>query len=194
MAQQYESVDLVDRTIVERFAGAVVLAALTAALALISVPYPFSPAPISFQVIGVYLAALLLGPLWGGLSFVLYLSAGTLGAPVFSNGAAGLGYVLGPTGGFLVGFLVATVVVGAIVHRSVEPRSLSTVPITLQAGALFVGLAIIYLIGAPWLAVAQGWSLRTGFVSGAIVFVPGDVVKIAATLALVKSGELAELI
>lgn len=194
MAQTYESVDLVDRKIVERFAGAVVLAALTAALALVSVPYPFSPAPISFQVIGVYLAALLLGPLWGGLSFVLYLSAGALGAPVFSNGGAGIGYIMGPTGGFLIGFLIATVVIAAIVHRSVEPRPLSEVPITLQAGALFVGLAIIYLIGAPWLAFAQGWSLETGFVSGAIVFIPGDVVKIAATLALVKSGELAELI
>lgn len=194
MAQTYESVDLVDRTIVERFAGAVVLAALTAALALVSVPYPFSPAPISFQVIGVYLAALLLGPLWGGLSFVLYLAAGALGAPVFSNGAAGLGYVMGPTGGFLIGFLIATVVVGAIVHRSAEPRSLSEVPITLQAGALFVGLAIIYLVGAPWLAFANGWSLQTGFVSGAIVFIPGDVVKIAATLAVLTSAEFAELI
>ena len=193
MAQRYESVDLVDRTVVERLAGAVVIAALTAALALVSVPYPFSPAPISFQGIGVYLAALLLGPLWGGFSFVLYLSVGLLGLPVFSNGAAGLGYFTGPTGGFLVGFLVAAVVIGAIVHRNVEPRPLSEIPIALQAGALFVGLAIIYVIGAPWLAMQTGMSLQEGFVAGAIVFIPGDVVKIAATLALIKGGELADL-
>jgi len=194
MSQEHESVELVGDETVGYFARAVLIATLTAVLAQLSIPYPFSPAPISFQVIGVYLAGLLLGPLWGGFTFVLYLLVGALGAPVFSNGGSGLAYIAGPKGGFLVGFLLAAVLVGAVVHRSLTPRPLSEISVWLQTGALFAGLTVIYLVGAPWLAQVQGWTLARGFVAGAVVFIPGDVVKIAATMGLVRSGHLADLV
>lgn len=193
MSQEYESVELVGDDTVEQFAKAVLIAALTAVLAQVSVPYPLSPAPISFQVIGVYLAGLLLGTMWGGFAFLLYLTVGALGAPVFANGGSGLAYLAGPTGGFIVSYVLAAVLIGAVVHRGLQPRPLSEVPIAVQTGALFAGLALIYLVGAPWLAQVQGWSLQRGFVAGAIVFIPGDVVKIAATIALVKGRHLAGL-
>lgn len=194
MAQEHESVELVGDETVEYFAKAVLITALTAVLAQVSVPYPFSPAPISFQVIGVYLAGLLLGPAWGGFSLLLYLLVGALGAPVFSSGGSGVAYLLGPTGGFLVGFLLAAVLIGALVHRQVEPRPLSEVSIAVQTGALFAGLVLIYLVGAPRLAQVLGYTLEEGFWKGAIVFVPGDVVKIAATIGLVRGGHLADLV
>lgn len=194
MSQEHESVELVGDETVGYFAKAVLIAALTAVLAQLSVPYPFSPAPISFQVIGVYLAGLLLGPLWGGFAFTLYLLVGALGAPVFANGGSGLAYLAGPTGGFLVSYVLAAVLIGAIVHRDLTPRPLSDASVAVQTAALFVGLAVIYLVGAPRLAQVQGWTLARGFVAGAVVFVPGDVVKIAATMALVRGGHLADLV
>jgi len=194
MSQEHESVELVGDETVGYFTRAVLIAALTAVLAQLSVPYPFSPAPISFQVIGVYLAGLLLGPLWGGFTFALYLVVGAVGVPVFANGGSGLAYLAGPTGGFIVSYVLAAVLIGAVVHRRVTPRPLSEVSVAVQTGALFAGLVVIYLVGAPRLAQVQGWTLARGFWAGAIVFVPGDIVKIAATMGLVKSGHLADLV
>jgi len=190
MATSHETVELVGDRTVEHFARAVLLAALTAGLAQLSIPYPFSAAPISFQMVGAYLAGLWLGPLWGGFSMGLYLTVGALGQPVFSGGGAGLGYATGPTGGFLVGFVLAAVLIGALVHRSIEPRDLSTIGMTRMTVALFAGLAVIYLVGAPWLGYSLGWTVWETLVGGAVVFVPGDVVKIASTVALVKSSGL----
>lgn len=188
MSYDTESVALVSDTVVVRLASAAALAALMGVLAQFSIPIPGLPAPISFQAIPVYLAGLLLGPVWGGGTVLLYLLVGILGAPVFSNLGAGLGYVLGPTGGYLIGFLLAAVVVGAIAHRRVEPRSLDSVPIALQAIALFAGLAVTYAVGVPWLASVAGYELSHAAVIGAAIFLPGDVVKIVAVLGLLAGG------
>jgi biotin transport system substrate-specific component len=186
-----ESVDLVGDEAVSNIALAAVLAALTAAFAYVSIPIPGLPAPISFQVFGVYFAGLLLGARWGGFSIALYLLVGIAGAPVFSNGGAGLGYLLGPTGGYLVGFLLAAMLIGAIAHRGLDAKPLGDVPITQQAAALVAGLVLIYAIGVPWLAFSTAYPLTEAATVGAAVFIPGDIIKIAATLALVKGGVLA---
>ena len=191
MSQEHESVDLVGDDAVKRVALASVLAALTAAFAYVSIPLPGLPAPISFQVFGVFFAGLLLGPRWGAFSMVLYLLVGVAGAPVFSNGGAGLAYVLGPTGGYLLSWVVAAVVIGLIVHRGLDPRPLSTVSLGVQAVALMAGLAVIYAIGVPWLAVSAGYDFVHAATVGAAIFLPGDLIKIVATLGLVQAGVLA---
>ncbi|WP_284007233.1 biotin transporter BioY [Haloarcula pelagica] len=199
MSQEHDSVELVGDETVRHISLAAVLAALTAAFAYVSIPIPGLPAPVSFQVFGVYFAGLLLGPRWGGFSIALYLLVGIAGAPVFSNGGAGLGYVLGPTGGYLIGFLVAAVLIGAIVHRTLGGiadrgsglRPLSEVSVAVQAGALVAGLVVIYAVGVPWLATMAGLPLVEAATVGAAVFLPGDAIKIAATLALVRAGALA---
>lgn len=191
MSQEHESVELVGDETVKHVALAAVLAALTAAFAYVSIPIPGLPAPVSFQVFGVYFAGLLLGPRWGGFSMLLYLLVGIAGAPVFSNGGAGLAYLLGPTGGYLVSYLLAAVLIGAIVHRSLDPKPLSDVSITVQAGALVAGIALIYAVGVPWLAMSTAYSFTEAATVGAAIFVPGDLIKIAATLGLVRAGVLA---
>jgi len=191
MSQKHETVDLVGDETTRHLTVAAVLAALTAAFAYVSIPLPGLPAPISFQVFGVYFAGLLLGPRWGGLSMALYLLVGIAGAPVFSNGAAGLGVVLGPTGGYLIGFLLAAVLIGAIVHRGLDPNPLSQVSVPVQAGALVAGLALIYAVGVPWLATTTVYGFAKAAVVGAGVFLPGDLIKIVATIGLVKAGVLA---
>lgn len=192
MAGQYESVELVGDSTVQYFAMAVVVAALTGAFAQIAVPYPFSPAEFTLQTMGVYLAGLLLGPVWGGFALLLYAVVGVAGAPVFAGGGAGFGVITGPTGGYIVSFPIAAAVIGALVHRQVEPRRLDTVPVPLQVVALFGGLAVVYAIGSVWLAVATEQSLVNGIVQGGVVFVPGDALKAAAVMSLVTGGYLTQ--
>lgn len=188
MSHDHESVALVSDSVVSKLVTAAALAALTGVLAQFSIPLPFSPAPISLQPIPVYLAGIILGPLWGGMSVVLYLLTGILGVPVFSNLTAGLGVVLGPTGGYLIGFLFAAILIGAIVHRGIEPRPLSAVSIPVQVIALLVGLVVIYAIGVPWLKLGAGYAWTDALVAGAVIFLPGDILKIIGVIGLVTGG------
>lgn len=190
MAERHESVDLVPDVTVKRIALAVILAALTAALSQLSIEIPGYPAPFSLQPFGAYFAGLLLGPLWAGFALSLYLLAGIAGAPVFSSGAAGLGYLLvgRGTGGFLVGFLVAAVVVGAIVHRGVEPRDLGRVSIPTQVVALVAGLVVVYAVGVPWMAFVLEMPLGNAASIMAPYVLP-DLVKLAVVVAIVESGD-----
>jgi biotin transport system substrate-specific component len=110
--------------------------------------------------------------------------------PVVSGGGAGVGVLLGPTGGYLFGFLLAAILIGALVHRSIEPRRPSTVSPTRTAIALSAGRALIYAAAAPWPGYSLGWSITHTILGGALVFVPGDVVKIAAAIALIRGGGL----
>lgn len=188
MSDQYESVDLVPDATVANVTKAVLLAALTAVLAQVSIPVPGIAVPFSLQPFGVFLAGLLLGPIWGGFALLLYLVVGLAGAPVFSNGGAGIGYILGPTGGFLIGFLLAAVLIGAIAHRQTEPRDPSTVSIAAQAMALGVGLVAIYAVGIPWYAWAADVPIGNAAATLA-PFIPPDVIKAALTIGIVSGGD-----
>jgi len=187
MSQEYtDSVKLVGSETVAYLSGAVLIAALTAVLAQFSVDLP-GGLPFSFQPFGVFFAGVLLGPLWGGFSLLLYVLVGVAGAPVFSNGAAGIGYVFGPTGGFLVSFVIAAAVIGAVTHRSLAPTPVTDLSVVAVTVGLVLGMAVIYAVGLPWFADVQGWSLsRTaGFMAP---FAVGDAVKVAITISLVANG------
>lgn len=186
---EHGDVDLVADLTVEHLARAVLFAALTAVLSQLSIQLP-GGVPFSFQPFAIFLAGLVLGPLWGGFSLLVYLAAGLAGAPVFSNGAAGFGYLASPTGGFLVSFVVAAAVIGAIAHRRVQPRSTTSLSLVASAVAVLAGMVVIYAIGLPWLASVQGWTLlRAGeFLAP---FAAGDAIKAAISVAIVHgSGEL----
>ena len=186
MSGEHESVELVPDVTVEYLAKAVLVAALMAVLSQLSIQLP-GGIPFSFQHFAVFLAALVLGPVWGGFSLGLYLLVGAAGAPVFSNATAGLGVLFGQTGGFLLGFLVAAVLAGEVVHRRVEPRPLEEVWLPAVAVAFLLTLVPIYAIGVPWMAEVLGLSLR----QAANVMVPfaiGDVVKVVVATAGVAGG------
>ena len=87
-------------------------------------------------MLGVFLAGILLGPLWGAGAMGLYLIAGAVGAPVFAMGSAGLGVLLGPTGGYLLSYPIAAAVVGLIVHRGLDVRDYRAVGLPLLVGAM----------------------------------------------------------
>ncbi|MFC7138806.1 biotin transporter BioY [Halosimplex aquaticum] len=190
MAQEYESVDLVADDTVRNLAGAAVLAALTAALAQLSIPIPSTSIPFSLQPFGSFFAGLLLGPLWGGFAMALYLAAGAAGAPVFANGAAGIGHFGGNSGGFLVGFVLGAVVTGAITHRRVRPRPVSAISVPVQLLGVFAGLVVVYAVGVPWMAEVLGVSVRTAAVAMA-PYLPPDILKALIAVGVVEGGHLA---
>lgn len=183
-------VDLVGDETTLNIARAALFAALMGAFAYVSFPYPLSPAPVTLQVLGVFLAGLFLGPLWGAAAMVLYLLAGTLGAPVFSGGAAGLGVLLGPTGGYLFSYPVAAAVVGVIAHSGLELRTLADASLVRLVAAMAVGVVAIYGVGVPFMWWNLEMTVQTAIVTGAAVFVPAEIAKMAAAIGIVRSDAI----
>ena len=190
MSTDTDSVDLVDDLTVGYIAQAALLAALTAALAQISFPYPLSPAPVTMQVFGVFLAGIVLGPVWGGVTMVLYLTLGAIGLPVFAGGGAGLGTLLGPTGGYLLSYPFAAALIGALVHRGTGLRDPADVPTVTVAAALVAGTLLIYAGGAVGLMLVASYGVTEAVIAGGVVFFPAEAVKIAAAVAVAASGAL----
>lgn len=190
MENRRESVDLVEGDTVRSFARATLLAALMGATAHAAIPIPISMVEITLQVLVTFLAGLYLGPLWGGISLALYLTAGALGAPVFAAATAGTGVLLGPSGGYLFGFFLAAILIGAIVHRRLSPRDPAAASTPVLVGALVVGLVVIYALGAAWLGWVQQIGPIEAITLGVVPFVPFDLLKLAAAVAIVKRGHL----
>ncbi len=155
----------------------------TAAIALLAqvrIPLPFTPVPITGQTLGVLLIAAVLGARRGTASLGLYLAGGLVGLPFFAGGGSGLAHLTGPTGGFLVGFLAAAVIVGSLAERGWTRSWLKT-------AALFaIGSLVIYFCGAVYLSVFVG--LRQALAMGVLPFIPGDVVKAALAAALLPAA------
>lgn len=147
------------------------MAALTAVGAMISIPVvPFSPVPISLQTMFVLLAGLILGPRGGAFAMLLYLAAGCLGLPVFTGGKAGLAAFLGPTGGFLIGFIPSAILCGFAKSSPVKPYWVLLLYCA-AATALTLG------IGAAQLAIILKISVGKALAVGVIPFLPGAVLK-----------------
>jgi biotin transport system substrate-specific component len=142
------------------------------------VEIPLWPVPLTLQTLGVLFTGAVLGGRRGALALLLYLAEGAVGLPVFAGGASGVAQLLGPTGGYLVGFVIAAGIVGWLAERGWDRRLVWTVL------AMLIGNLTIYALGVAWLAVFLG-DLRDVLVQGMLIFVPGDLIKIViATLAL----------
>ncbi|MDT8897414.1 biotin transporter BioY [Thermanaerothrix sp. 4228-RoL] len=149
---------------------------LVAGLAQIRIPLPFTPVPITGQTLGVFLVGATMGSSRAALSLGLYLLAGSLGLPFFAGGASGWNHVFGPTGGYLLGFILAAYVVGHLAERGWD-RSI------LRVAAMFaIGEAIILGLGA--LVLSRFIGLEKAWLGGILPFLPGDAFKalIAALL------------
>jgi biotin transport system substrate-specific component len=148
--------------------------------AQLSIRLPFSPVPISGQTFAVLLIAALLGPHRGVATVLLYLAEGGAGLPVFAGGAAGSAHLVGPTAGYLFGFIIAAWITGALAERGWDRRPLTT------AAAMTLGYVSVFACGLLWLAQFVGWS--NVLVMGLHPFLPGIVVKIAMATALLPLG------
>lgn len=141
-----------------------------AAAAQVALPLPFSPVPVTLQTVAVVLVGAALGPRLGALAILTYLAEGSAGLPFFAGGTSGPAVLLGPTGGYLVGFVVSAFLAGLLIERGWWPL--------LAFG--FAG-AVVYACGLPWLALFVGAERAPAL--GLLPFLPGDLVKtVAASL------------
>ena len=151
--------------------GVVAFTVLTALSARLSLPIPGTAVPFTFQPLAVLLAGGLLGARFGAASQVLYLGAGLAGLPVFATG-----FLLGPSGGYLMAFPVAAFVAGALVG---DGRRLLR-----SSAGLLAGLGVIYLGGVAWLSLSIG--LPAAIAAGLVPFILPDLVKVAMAVVIVR--------
>jgi len=158
-------------------------ATLTAVSGYISIPLPFSTVPVTAQTLAVMLAGGLLPAGHAAISILVFLLMGAVGLPVFSGGTAGLGIIVGKTGGYLFGFLAGTVVISAL--KGKKPAF----PRLLAANAIG-GILVVYTFGVLWLNYVTGIGISKAVIFGALPFIPGDIVKIiVAALITLRLGK-----
>ena len=156
----------------KRMMFAALFAALTAAVSPIKIPLGFTPVPITLQTLMVLLAGALLGGNLGALSQFLYVLVGVLGLPVFAGGSSGFGALLGPSGGYLLGFIAAAYVVGKLVEKYKKPRYLQIVV------AMLIGTLVIYLFGVIGGIIVTGLPIMQILVGWVLPFIIGDTIKL----------------
>jgi biotin transport system substrate-specific component len=159
-----------------------VYAALFAALIAVGayLAIPVGPVPIVLQNFFAYLAALLLGRRWGVYAIGIYLLAGALGLPVFAGGQGGVARLVGPTGGYLVGYLPAVFIIGSISDRS-------GTGVVRDAVGMVCGTVALYACGIAWLKILTDLPWAKAVAVGGLPFLPGDAIKIAVALPMAKT-------
>ena len=145
--------------------------ALIAILAQFSIPLPFSPVPFTGQVLGVLLTIMVLERKQAFLSVFAYILLGTAGAPVFSMARGGPFMLIGPTGGYLWGFIPA-VIIGAWIMEYTAKYSFFRASL-----ALFSALLTIYLCGVTQLMIVLHYNFLQAFSLGVLPFIPFDLIK-----------------
>jgi biotin transport system substrate-specific component len=171
--------DLIPGSLARDAALVVAAAALTGAAAQVSIPLPFTPVPISLQTFTVLLSGAALGPLRGGAAMLLYLVAGMAGVPWFSEQRSGFDF---PSFGYIIGFVLAGVVVGALARRGADRAVLGAVAM------MVIGNLLVYAVGVPWLMRSLQVDVATGLELGAVPFLVGDGLKIALAAALLPGA------
>lgn len=153
---------------------------MTAVLCVLS-PFalhiPFSPVPISLGFLAIYLVVTVSGMKIGTVSVLIYLLLGLAGVPVFTDFTAGPGKLLGPTGGYLIGYLFMAPICGFFVDRFGR-RPLRCVP------GMILGTCTCYLFGTVWLGCQMNLSFSRALLAGVIPYLPGDALKLALALAV----------
>lgn len=150
------------------------LACLTGILAQVRFYIPGTPVPVTGQVFGVFLAGILLGT-WGGISQVMYLGIGAFGVPWFAGFNGGFAYLVGPTGGYIIGFIFAAFFIGYIVDRYIRSRNF----LGMIALMFFATFVLIYIPGLLQFYMWTGTTLGIGelFAMCVIPFIAADFIK-----------------
>ena len=167
-----------------------IMIALLAALIVVGsyIAIPIGVVPITLQTMFVLLAGILGGQVIGLTAVAIYLVLGAIGLPVFFGGVGGFAHFAGPTGGFLISWLVASYVVGLIVDTSFkkEKESKETTKKNLYTIiiACVVGTLIFFLIGVPYMKVVLSISWKEALAIGLIPFLPGDLLKLVSAVIL----------
>lgn len=152
---------------------------LVAASAQVAVPLGFTPVPLSLQTFAVLLVAASFGPLRAAASMALYLLVGMAGVPWFTDQTAGWQFA---SFGYVVGFLAAALVVGALARRGADRT------VARSVGLMVAGNLVIYTFGVPVLMLVAGLDLATALSLGVLPFLIGDAIKIALAAGLLPAA------
>ena len=147
--------------------------------AQVKVYLPISPVPVTGQTFAVLMLAALLGSRRGILAMIAYLVEGAAGLPVFAGGL-GLAVLIGPTGGYLVGFIPAAYVVGRLAELGWDRHVGTTI------AAMLAGEIVLYTFGVCWLAIMT--NIRTALTIGLYPFIVGDALKVVLAAAVLPAG------
>lgn len=148
------------------------MTAVTCVLAPMSVP--IGPVPISLTNLAIYFALYLLGWKMGTVSYIVYLIIGIVGVPVFSGFTGGLAKFLGPTGGYIIGFIPMAIIAGLVIEKS-GSRILHFI-------AMVVGTAVCYAFGTAWFCVVMKSDVAAALGMCVFPFIPGDIAKIVIAM------------
>ncbi|MBC8570319.1 biotin transporter BioY [Zongyangia hominis] len=152
-------------------------AALTAILSQLAIP--IGTVPINLAMLAVFIAGGVLGPVYGTISMVVYVALGAVGVPVFAMFTGGVAILVGPTGGYIAGYIAAAWLTGLLISKGSGKAWQS-------AAAMVAGLALCYLLGTAWFMVSTGTPLAAALLACVAPFLPGDAIKIAAATLVVR--------
>ena len=162
-----------------------VMALLTALLCISSyiiIPLPFTAVSLTAQTLVVNMIGLLMRPKKAGTIVGVWIVLGAVGLPVFSGGIGGLGKLLGPTGGYIIGAVVVAVLISLLKGKNGNIIRYAVV-------AIVVGMPVLYLLGMSWMMISAGMDWRAALVSSVLPFIPLDIAKCIAATIVVKPLE-----
>ena len=148
-------------------------ASLLSVVSYFALPLPMTPVVLSLQTLAVGIIALILSPGQCAWAMILYLMMGALGLPVFSGGTAGIGKLLGPTGGYYFGFLISTVVISSIKGKAISFKRYTLV-------SLLAGIPIQHLCAVAMMCIHNSFDIKSAFISVSLPFLAGDILKAVA--------------
>jgi len=160
--------------------AAALLTAIMAASGWVSIPIP-GAVPVTLQIFGVVLAALLLAPQWASASMAVYVLLGAVGVPIYAGGQGGLGVLSGPTGGYLTGFVLAAYL-GALMRTRVAEQSRHQLSSDIAASVVVI--LVVYSVGWAQLALVLHLAPLPAFVAGVAPFLVPDVIKAAIAIVI----------
>ena len=175
-------------SIPKKLALALGMAVLTGLLAQVRIQLPWSPVPITGQTFAVLLAGVLMGKWWGGASLAMYAGLGIAGVPWFTGWGSGLAHLAGPTGGYIVGYILAALFLGYFTDKYIRSRSF----LSMLGLMLFASLVLVYAPGllqlGLWLNLVKGSPTTLGslLTMGAIPFIAGDIIKSVLAAAIAR--------
>lgn len=151
------------------------MAAVICIMGPLSIPLPFSPVPISLTNLAIYFTLYVLGMKRGCISYLIYLLLGLVGIPVFSAFTGGPGKLLGPTGGYLIGFIFIALISGFFLDKWPSHMGMCFL-------GMVIGTAVCYLFGTLWLAYQAQMPFAGALAAGVLPFIPGDIGKIVIAM------------
>lgn len=171
-----------------QMAETALMCAVLCVVSPLAIPVPMSPVPLSLATFAVYLTALILGARKGVACILLYLLLGMVGLPVFSGFSGGIGVLLGPTGGYLVGYLLCAVIVGWLANFRMFGKSFGKRQLVQNAVAMIFGTLACYALGTVWFLFTMdgSYTFRQAVLVCVVPYLVFDFVKILAAAAVAE--------